>query len=119
MKKILCIFLLLALNVPATFAQAHFKDHPRPHVNPLLVGGIVTGSVGVMGLGLGGMIYALSGETPGGTNPGIPVMAVGGALAVGGAIMIFAGVSQMRGKRLSLVAPKPNQLGMAYNFSKR
>ena len=119
MKKLLCIFLLLALNVPATFAQGHFKDHPRPHVNPLLVGGIVTGGVGVMGLGLGGMIYALSGETPGGTNPGIPVMAVGGALAVGGAIMIYAGVSQMHGKRISLVAPKPNQMGIAYNLSKR
>jgi hypothetical protein len=119
MKKLFCIFFLLVLNLPVTFAHDPFSYQPKTHVSPLLVGGIVIGGIGVMGLGLGSMIYALSAGLPSQNNTAIPVMAVGGALAVGGVIMICAGASKMRGKRLSLVAPKPNQLGLAYNLSKR
>jgi hypothetical protein len=132
MKPAILMIALTILFPPSSWAQHHFRDrssfgHRNPNISPVTIAGIVTGSVGCGVSMVGFLVYASnsSGRGSNGSqssysqethNTSIAMMGIGLGMVAVGTGLIIAGVTHDKKTRWSLVAPKHNEIGLAYNF---
>ena len=95
--------------------------HHKPN-KKALAGGIIAGS-GFLLADAGGICLFLSGggdEAPSNTamqDAGIGLIVVGLAAAITGGVFAIIGATEVRrGYSLQIIAPKSNEIGIAYNF---
>jgi len=115
MKRFLIVFALCLLVIQGLDAQTLIINAtPSRYVTT----GIITGSVGCGAILFGGVaaLYNSSNSTTDVRNTDLAIMGVGfGIFAIGGGL-IFGGLYHDKYFKWSLVAPKKNQIGLAYNF---
>ena len=105
------------------------KNHERAQARGLVCAGAVTMGVGGFGVLFGAITcygaytrnYIGSQEVidQGVLHTGHVMEAAGGIVAVGGLVMLVAGgtrLSAIRNAKVTLIAPKNNEMGFAYNF---
>jgi len=132
MKNLLLLIAVHALCSSRSLGQPpkfHDLRHRHTSLSPLTVTGITLTGAGVFPLVFGGFYYLTNGDTGGRgsnstgpthqDNTGPVMMEIGGGMVLVGCMLMAAGFEhtrQQKAKRLSVVAPKRNQLGLAYNF---
>lgn len=119
------IFLLVAVFFSQVAqAQVHYMNSgPHPPAHPLRLAGIITAGVGVCTVGAGLLYTALDQQSfrePGNDNSNYntrnTIITIGGGLIVTGIVLILVDGPNKNKKKLSLIAPKRNELGIAFNF---
>jgi hypothetical protein len=146
MKRAIAILALIVLVIPdmkgqslsysqssnetsiatSTFSNTSFVNyHGHKRLNKkMLWGGILAGSGGLTAL-FGGICYSWGDGDGTSKRPpskslhsfGTTCVIVGGAVAVTGFVLLISGrMERNRGYGFELIAPKPNEIGFAYNF---
>ena len=127
--KFVLVVALVMLCISHTQAQPFFRDRmpQRPPISVATACGITSCSLGVVSLAIGGLIYLVNASSAGSSNSSYSqsdqntsylFLGTGAVLAIAGGILIGAGTSHNHehSRRWSAVAPKRNELGLAYNF---
>lgn len=111
---------LINYNYAAGYAHRH-----RRHLEPLILAGGITASLGGIATGIGAFYFYTAFDTYDGTAPvdkprenlGTGIMIAGGIVTVGGLVMLVAGKRKSdRAYTWQPIAPKMNEVGFAYNF---
>ena len=114
---------LLKPDISVYSSPDYFNYTSHHRKSPLIIVGIVTGSVGCSMAVVGFLAYmSYDGSAPNAAgnsvnagNDFLGIMGAGIALFIAGGSLIINGVSNDRKHKLSLIAPKKNEIGLAYN----
>lgn len=121
MKRLLIIITLCMLIGSNSYAQVDVTIHHTPtwqERRPLIVSGLVIGAVGLGTAAYGALDYSYNGDNADATyrRTDLAIMGAGiGLFAIGGGL-VYLGLSKGVDLRWSLIAPKKNEIGLAYNF---
>ena len=125
MKPILILIALILLFPAQIHAQRFFErfKHERPITPPCApkIIGCIAIPVGCVAFTIGGFAYMVSapmkrGQTRSQQDPFLAITIGGGVLIAGGIVLLIADAAHHRNNRLSLIIPKNNEVGLAYNF---
>lgn len=107
------------------YAVSYAHRRERKPLEPLILAGGITASLGGIATGIGGFYFYTAFDTYDGTAPvnkpredlGTGIMIAGGLVTVGGLVMLIAGKRKSdRAYTWQPIAPKMNEMGLAYNF---
>ena len=111
------------------YSAGNFADFrgERRRLGPATITGGIVACVGFATTIVGGLVYLVddlvyydpNNSSSPNVNTGLTIIEIGGGLAAAGCIVGITGLIMDRSRgdnRWGVVAPKPNQVGLAYNF---